>query len=121
YSEIAKNQFLSLLPQKNIQQLPFATVKKIIEYVDKTPNSAGIIPIENSIEGIVRETMDNLLNLKDHNVQICAETVIPINHCLVSKAKDIKKIKKIISHPQALAQCQNFINKHFDSNTEQIE
>ncbi len=121
YSEIAKNQFLTMLAQKKLEQLPFATVKKIIEYVDKNPHTAGIIPIENSIEGMVRETLDNLLNLKDHNVQICAETVIPIHHCLVSKAKDIKKIKKIISHPQALAQCQNFISKHFDSTVEQIE
>ena len=121
YSEIAKIQFLTMLAQKNLEQLPFATVKKIIEYVDKNPHTAGIIPIENSIEGMVRETLDNLLNLKDHNVQICAETVIPIHHCLVSKAKDIKKIKKIISHPQALAQCQNFISKHFDSTVEQIE
>ena len=121
YSEIAKNQFLTILAQKNIEQIPFATVKKIIEYVDANPNAAGIIPIENSIEGMVRETLDNLLSLKDSCVQICAETVIPIHHCLVSKAKDIKKIKKIISHPQALAQCQNFICKHFDSNIEQIE
>lgn len=121
YSEIAKNQFLTLLGQKDIVQTPFATVKKIIEYIDKNPNTAGIIPIENSIEGIVRETMDNLLNIKDQSINICAETVIPINHCLVSKAKDIKKIKKIISHPQALAQCQNFISKHFESNIEQIE
>lgn len=121
YSEIAKNQFLTLLGQNNILQTPFATVKKIIEYIDNNPNTAGIIPIENSIEGIVRETMDNLLNIKDSNINICAETVIPINHCLVSKAKDIKKIKKIISHPQALAQCQNFISKHFESNVEQIE
>ena len=121
YSEIAKNQFLTILAQKNIEQIPFATVKKIIEYVDANTNAAGIIPIENSIEGMVRETLDNLLSLKDSCVQICAETVIPIHHCLVSKAKDIKKIKKIISHPQALAQCQNFISKHFDSNIEQIE
>lgn len=121
YCEIAKNQFLSLIPQKDITQIPFATVKSIIEYIDNNPSAAGIIPIENSIEGIVRETMDNLLNIKDPSVQITAETVIPINHCLVSKAKDIKKIKKIISHPQALAQCQNFINKHFGCDIEQVE
>lgn len=121
YCEIAKNQFLSLIPQKDIIQIPCSTVRNIIEHVDKNPHAAGIIPIENSIEGIVRETMDNLLNLKDPSVQITAETVIPINHCLVSKAKDIKKIKKIISHPQALAQCQNFISKYFGCDIEQVE
>ena len=46
YSEIAKNQFLTLLGQNNILQTPFATVKKIIEYIDNNPNTAGIIPIE---------------------------------------------------------------------------
>lgn len=121
YSEIAKNQFLSLLPSENIEQKPFSTVKSIIDYVDKNEFSAGIIPIENSIEGIVRETMDNLLNIKDPELKVTAETVIPVNHCLVSKAKDINKIKKIISHPQALAQCQNFISKTFGSDMEQIE
>ena len=65
--------------------------------------------------------MDNLLNVKDENLKITAETVIPVNHCLVSKAKDIKKIKKIISHPQALAQCQNFVSKTFGTDVEQIE
>ena len=121
YCEIAKNQFLSIFSQKNIQQVPFSTVKSIIEYTDKNPNTVAVIPIENSIEGVVRETMDNLLNVKDNNLQITAETIIPVNHCLVSKSKDIKKIKKIISHPQALAQCQNFIAKSFGSNIEQIE
>ncbi len=121
YCEIAKNQFISLIPSSDLKQTTFSTVKSIIEYVDKNEHAAGIIPIENSIEGIVRETMDNLLNVKDENLKITAETVIPVNHCLVSKAKDIKKIKKIISHPQALAQCQNFVSKTFGTDVEQIE
>lgn len=121
YCEIAKNQFVSLIPSSDLKQTTFSTVKSIIEYVDKNEHAAGIIPIENSIEGIVRETMDNLLNVKDGNLKITAETVIPVNHCLVSKAKDIKKIKKIISHPQALAQCQNFVSKTFGTDIEQIE
>ena len=121
YCEIAKNQFISLIPSSDLKQTTFSTVKSIIEYVDKNEHAAGIIPIENSIEGIVRETMDNLLNVKDENLKITAETVIPVNHCLVSKSKDIKKIKKIISHPQALAQCQNFVSKTFGTDIEQIE
>ena len=120
YCEIAKNKFLnnSQIIQK---QIPYSTVKSIINYVDNNKNSIGIIPIENSIEGIVRETMDNLLNVKDEALQITAETVIPINHCLVSRSKDITKINKIISHPQALAQCQKFIEKTFTTTVEQIE
>lgn len=121
YCEAAKNQFVNLIPTKNLVQKPFATVKSIIEYVQNNENAAAVVPIENSIEGVVRETMDNLMNIKDTDVQITAETVIPVNHCLVSKAGSIKKIKKIISHPQALAQCQNFISKYFENGIEQIE
>lgn len=125
YCEIAKNQFLNLLPSKSIEQKPYSTVKNIIEYVKNNEHAAGIIPIENSIEGVVRETMDNLLYINDKRpdfpLQITAETVIPVHHCLVSKSGNIKNIKKIISHPQALAQCQNFISKHFCPEIEQIE
>ena len=82
YCETAKNQFLSLLPAKDVEQKPFSTVKSIIEYVKDNEYAAAVIPVENSIEGIVRETMDNMLNLNDPSIQISAETVIPVNHCL---------------------------------------
>ena len=121
YSEIAKNKFLNFASSDEIKQIPCFTVKSIIEHVQNNENSIGVLPIENSIEGIVRETMDNLLNINDETVKITAETVVPINHCLVSKSDDIKNIKKIISHPQALAQCQNFIRNNFQSDIEQIE
>ncbi len=121
YCETAKNKFCKKLGLDSIEQEYFPTVKKIIESAEQNPDIAGVIPIENSIEGVVRETMDNLLTVDDKTLQITAETVIPINHCLISKNHDIKKIKKIISHPQALAQCQNYIQKTFTQDIEQIE
>ena len=121
YCEAAKNQFVASMPFSNEKQIPFYSVKSMIDYIDKNEFAAAVLPVENSIEGIVRETMDNLLNIKDSSLQITAETVIPVSHCLVSKARDIKKVKKIISHPQALAQCQNFIQKTFSDDIEQIE
>jgi prephenate dehydratase len=85
------------------------SIKKIINIVDSTPDIMGVIPIENSIEGTVRETIDNLIKTQDEKVQIVKEVILPINHCLVTKAKDLSKIKKVYSHPQALAQCNGFI------------
>lgn len=120
YCEEAKNQFLRMLPFPNIKQKPFPNIKSIINYLQNNEYAAAVVPVENSIEGIVRETLDNLLTIDNH-IQICAETVIPIKHCLLSKTNDIKNIKKIISHPQALAQCQKFIEKNFDCNIELIE
>ncbi len=121
YCEIAKNNFLKHLNMYSLEQEYFPTVKNIIKYTEKHPDTCGVIPIENSIEGVVRETMDNLLTVDDETLQITAETVIPVNHCLISKNSDINKIKKVISHPQALAQCQSYLQKTFGTNTEQIE
>ena len=120
YCEEAKNQFLRMLPFTNIKQLPFHNIKSIITYLQHNEFAAAVVPVENSIEGIVRETLDNLL-VVNNDIQICAETVIPINHCLVSTSDNINKIKKVISHPQALAQCQKFINDKLDENIELIE
>ncbi|SET02104.1 prephenate dehydratase [Methanococcoides vulcani] len=69
----------------------------------------GIVPIENSIEGSVGITLDLLL---ETDVTIIGEVVVPIKHCLLSKGK-ISDIRIILSHPQALAQCRQFIRTHF--------
>lgn len=69
----------------------------------------GIVPIENSIEGSVGITLDLLL---ETDVTIMGEVVVPIKHCLLSKGK-ISDIRIILSHPQALAQCRQFIRTHF--------
>jgi len=89
------------------------SIKKIIDLVDQNPDLTGIVPIENSIEGTVRETIDNLFRTQDSGVQILKEIIVPIEHCLVSSAKDFFKIKKIYSHPQALAQCNGFLSQNF--------
>ncbi len=107
YCEKAMNYFCEKINCENFEHKYYSSIKKVIEHVAQDTESIGVIPIENSIEGIVRETMDNLLKLKDESLKITAETVVEINHCLISKSNDIKKIKNIISHPQALAQCQN--------------
>lgn len=120
YCEEAKNQFVKMLPFTNINHKPLPNIKSIINYLQNNDAVAAVVPVENSIEGIVRETLDNLLTI-DNNIQICAETVIPIKHCLLSKSNDLKNIKKIISHPQALAQCQKFIENHFGHDIELIE
>jgi prephenate dehydratase len=46
------------------------------------------------------------------NYQIIGELNLDIDHCLLANTKDIKDIKYVYSHPQALAQCQNYIEKH---------
>lgn len=117
YCEEAKNLFGEKFGIK--ESIPLSSIKKVIEFTRNTPDTAGVIPIENSIEGVVRETMDNLLKVS--GINITAETVIEINHCLICAGDDISRIKKVYSHPQALAQCHNTLETLLLSGYETIE
>lgn len=94
-------------------KIPQKTIRMTLESLVKDENSLCVLPIENSIEGIVRETIDNLLKIKDENIKIQGEISLPIKHLLLSKSKDKSTIKKILSHPQALAQCGKYLYKNF--------
>ncbi len=94
-----------------------STISKAIEILDAGDNSTiGILPIENSIEGIVRETIDGLIKTKSE-LFIQAELPVPIFHCLMSKGKK-EDIKTIVSISQAVAQCKEYISRNFDKNIE---
>lgn len=116
YCEYAMREF-----NLNIEAQSVNSIKKIIDEIDKNPDFMAVLPIENFIEGIVVSTLDNLVRTKDKNLRIIAQNTIKINHCLLSREKDIKNIKTIISHPQALAQCQGFIADNFPFDIEIIE
>lgn len=72
-----------------------------------------IVPIENSLEGSVGDTLD-ILSREDENaavrVQIVGEILVPIKICLLAKS-NIATIKKLVSHPHALAQCKHYVRK----------
>lgn len=71
-----------------------------------------IVPLENSIQGSVYETIDTLF--ENEQIEITKEIVIDIKHYLLAKEKYNKsEIKEIHSHPQALAQCRKYIKKEF--------
>jgi prephenate dehydratase len=91
-----------LLPQTSITQTLQAVVNSQADY--------GVVPVENSIEGSVTMTLDGLWRLDQLQVQ--AALVLPIVHCLLSQAHDLSHIEKIYSHPQALAQCQLWLDTH---------
>ncbi|MEW5820984.1 MAG: prephenate dehydratase [Cyanobacteriota bacterium] len=119
YCEIATNKFIESLNLKVADKdlIPCTTISGVIDNVDTLNNIVGVVPVENSIEGSVRETLDKLV-ISSSKVMIVAETVIKISHCLITRAKKYDEIQTIISHPQGLAQCQNFINRNFPSGVE---
>ena len=119
YSEMAKDVFCKYY-NLNVKETPLPTISEAIEYVNNSENVIGVIPVENSIEGAVREAIDSLIKTNNNNLQYLAEYPLPIRHCLLSKNTDIKKIKGLISHPQAIAHCLNFIHKNLPSDIDII-
>jgi prephenate dehydratase len=69
-------------------------------------NWIWIVPIENSYAGSVHE---NFYHLVSYPVEIIGEYYLEVSHCLASVWNDLKKIKKVYSHPQALMQCENYL------------
>lgn len=115
YSEQAALKINGVLNNK-FELSPVSTIAKIVELVNKNADDVAVLPIENSIEGIVRQTIDNIY-LDEAKIQ--AEIDVKVKHCLISNGKK-EQIKHIVSHPQALAQCSKYILQNFDENIDLI-
>lgn len=120
YTEMAKDIFCQRY-EFNAELMPMKTIKSVLEFVDGNPTTVGVLPIENSIEGAVRETIDNLIRTQNSNVRILSEFVMPIRHCLLSRTTEFSSISGVMSISQALAQCQNFIHNELPRNLDIIE
>ena len=86
----------------------FKDFEDVLKAVERGELDAGVVPLENSLEGAIGLTMDLLLTLQ---VKIIGEINVPIRHCLLGRGEG--EVKVILSHPQALAQCRQFIRQHF--------
>ena len=92
--------------------VPLPSIPLVAESVRSGETDEGIIPIENSLEGAVTTTLDLLIQEK--TLFIRQELAIPIEHCLLtSYAWTDDSIKLIYSHPQALGQCREFLERTF--------
>jgi chorismate mutase/prephenate dehydratase len=81
------------------------TIADVFTDVSKNRADYGVVPIENSTEGIVTHTLDMFV---DSDLKIVAQIVLPVQHCLVSRYKR-SQIKKLYSHPQSLGQCRVWV------------
>lgn len=88
----------------------FPYSEQVVEAVEAGRAELGILPLENSIAGAVSLNVDLFLN---HDLFIIAEVYLPIDHCLLAKpGAKLADVWTVYSHPIALAQCRDFINKH---------
>ena len=120
FTEMAKDHFCKKF-NISAYPTPLQTIRQVVEYVDENPDSLLVLAVQNSIEGTVRESLDNLMVTKNPNIKILAEYFMPISHCLLARTTEFSSITGVISHPQALAQCQDFIHNELPFNVNIIE
>lgn len=89
--------------------LPCRSFKEIFEAIHRREASLGMLPVENSLAGTVIPAYDLLI---DHDLRIQAEIILRIEHCLLAlPGTQLSEIKRVKSHQQALAQCEQTLNR----------
>ena len=84
------------------------TITDVFAEVSKNRADYGVVPIENSTEGVVTHTLDMFV---DSDLKIVSQIVLRVQHCLLSRGRRAQ-VKKLFAHPQALAQCRAWVQNH---------
>jgi prephenate dehydratase len=103
YSEEAALSYFG----SKIEFLPCKTLRTVFQAVESDKATVGMVPVENSLEGAVSETYDLLLS---SSLIVSGEYNLRVRHCLIANpGVRVEDIKRVYSHPQALAQCRRFL------------
>ena len=94
---------------KNARYASQGKISEVFDEVERERVSWGVVPGENSVEGFVKETLDGLITTP---LNIRAEIFLRVSHCLVSACERMAEVKRVYSHPQALAQCQGWLRRN---------
>jgi chorismate mutase/prephenate dehydratase len=84
-------------------------IPEVFAAVETGRADVGVVPIENSTEGVVAHTLDMFVTSP---LQICAELELQVRQCLMSRGGGLAGIRRIVSHPQSLAQCRRWLAAH---------
>lgn len=105
YSESAAYKFFG----KEAETIPCETFDDLFSQVSDGTADFGVVPVENSTAGTIVQVYDLLL---EHDLRIIGEVKLPVIHCLISFPDTrLENIREIYTHPQAYAQCQNFLRQ----------
>lgn len=107
FSYIAANKYFG----RNISGISCKSIKEVFSSFKNHGTQYGVVPVENSTTGSILATYDELMETK---MNICGEILLKIHHHLLVWNKKVKleDIKKCYSHPQAISQCESFLNSH---------
>jgi prephenate dehydratase len=102
-------QWLLQTHQNSAYLCAYPSIAQTLKAVAQKQTTLAIVPVENSTEGGVGITLDTVWQLDGLHIQ--QELVLPITHGLISRGTSVTNIKTVFSHPQALAQCQKWLEK----------
>jgi chorismate mutase / prephenate dehydratase len=97
---------------ESAEYVPQINVSEVFDAVERAFADFGVVPIENSSEGIVSHTLDMFV---DHNLLISGEILVEVAHDLLSVTGDLDHVRKIYSHPHAIAQCRSWLERNLRS------
>jgi chorismate mutase/prephenate dehydratase len=89
--------------------IPMRSIPDVFEAVERGRQDYGIVPVENSLEGVVNHTMDMLA---DTEIKICGEIFLEINQNLMNQTGKFEDVQRIYSHPHAIPQCRKWLAQH---------
>jgi chorismate mutase/prephenate dehydratase len=92
-----------------VQLIPLESIAAVFGEVEKGGADYGVVPVENSTEGIVSYTFDEFL---DSDLRVCAEVHLPIHHSIVSTAASLAEVRRLYTMFQATAQCRSWLSRH---------
>src|SRR2546422_3786095 len=92
----------------SLRYSPQKTISDVFAEVSKNRADYGVVPIENSTEGVVTHTLDMFV---DSDLKIVSQIVLRVQHCLLSDSRK-SQLKKLFAHPQALAQCRAWVQNN---------
>jgi chorismate mutase / prephenate dehydratase len=90
----------------SVDLAPQATVAEVFTRVERGEAEHGVVPVENSMEGAVTHTLDELMNSP---LKICGEVYLPVSQNLISKENSLERVRVVCSHPMALSQAANWL------------
>lgn len=112
YAEAASLGYVNQLKKDTDSEsllCPYPSIAQTLQAIAKGQADLAVVPVENSIEGSVTTTLDTLWQLD--TLQIQQALVLRIKHAVLSRASSLEAIQTVYSHPQALAQCQGWLEK----------
>lgn len=93
----------------SVKTVPMTAIDEVFREVESGSSNYGVVPVENSTEGVISHTLDMFLK---SSLTICGEVELRIHHHLLSLTDDKTKLVRIYSHQQSLAQCREWLDAH---------